>query len=469
MTLRWISLRPSEVRRLLNGSERAASEIFSSPDESLMAGLDRFAVGFDPDEGGGRYIFPTAIVVPDETADDLLAWIAIYEPDLFPLSQFCRLMYRSDWNRLADSATIRRSDDLTTWASLVLGETVEDIDQQIAPDSFALNRVFGSYSFAMARTLTLYGHAPLKIAEERLRATIVDSRLFTVRRSVLDMKDIWTTTSDKIPKISEAGLESAVRELLNRVVRRVSGQLWRSDEGRLALPRELFSEQVEARVVAFRQYVSELLAHGTADSSAPRLAAAAILVGRGTTHLFLVRRELQRFPLAAAWFGLLAGALGENAWDGAWLRGAARVRRQLAEPFDLRVLGRSDLCWPDLALILGSMRDPDAYRRVPKGQNSVLNVELLPGVPLELRIPQPVGAQTGGERELRDRLRLYEETMRAVVRLVDAVAPELIDDRPRPAGSRRSTPKSRNEGGGSALVAEPGAQSTRPSRVRRDV
>jgi hypothetical protein len=157
----------------------------------------------------------------------------------------------------------------------------------------------------------------------------------------------------------------------------------------LARAPELHSDSFEARVIAFNNLV-ELLkglpveARRSSACSAV-VAIAAFLVGRSTSHEFLVRRNLEFFPFGPIWFGLLAGLVGSNYWDVTWARFAKGVERQLRSKFRWEEAAGYDLCWAEYAWYAATFDDRN-FSQIPKLLPKVLSVEVMPGATCQLRL-----------------------------------------------------------------------------------
>jgi hypothetical protein len=138
-------------------------------------------------------------------------------------------------------------------------------------------------------------------------------------------------------------------------------------------------------------------------------AAGAFLVGRGTSHLFLLRRAGKRWPSALAWFGLLAALGGPELWDSEWVRAAKGVERVLRTSGDSGSLMNADLSWTEYEWLSRVFEGPHAFSDVPKLQSRTLSIEVVPGAAVQLRL---VGNSASSNNSDSERYQLNQLTSR---------------------------------------------------------
>jgi hypothetical protein len=116
------------------------------------------------------------------------------------------------------------------------------------------------------------------------------------------------------------------------------------------------------------------------------MAAAAFLVGRGTSHEFLLRRLGKVFPAAEAWFGLIAALTGVAAWDPDWTRATKSVERHIRAGFDWTDSSGFDLSWTEFAWLASTFEGPEAFATIPKLMPRAVAVEILPGSSCQFKL-----------------------------------------------------------------------------------
>lgn len=186
----------------------------------------------------------------------------------------------------------------------------------------------------------------------------------------------------------------------------------------------LLSDSVEDRVKAFQKLLIRLNAeYGERCDPMPNLlvAAGAFLVGRSTTHVFLLQRVKDKWPVAMAWFGMLAAVGGQEIWDGEWSRVTRGVERVLRIGMDDRATA-ADLSWAEYAWLRHVFEGEDAFSDFPKMQSKMLSVEIVPGAVCQLRIAsgssnQPIDAERAYVSEMEQRIRALESVVENFVML----------------------------------------------------
>jgi hypothetical protein len=153
---------------------------------------------------------------------------------------------------------------------------------------------------------------------------------------------------------------------------------------------ELASDSVEERVLAFHRLsalVSPLNARDAKNPFAPvLLAGAALLVGRGTSHEFLLRRVSRQYPSASVWFGLIAAIAGPASWDPNWARAVKGIERQIRTRFDWAEASGFDLGWHEFRWMASVFDSPEIFASLPKLLPRVLSVEVVPGAVCQFRL-----------------------------------------------------------------------------------
>lgn len=365
-------------------------------------GNGQVALGFKDDQRGNRYSPPSIIVVGNNAYHEVFSWLKVYAPETSPLTQFARVITDVDYDlfqlRSLNVSIPTRSD---RWACLVLGEVLAQGESDMDLATIPLSRSSACFTTTIARTAIIYDHdEATRIAVERLRTLETDRRF--VRRSVTvsDLQPAWGIIRANINSPTPA---SEVVELVLDAVQHYASAAGAegSNLPRLSDFPGLTSDSVEERVLAFHGIANEMAGF---SQHAPRnllpnvmLAAAAFLVGRSTTHAFLLRRWTKAFPLAFAWFGVMAALVGTRQWDPSWSRAVKGIEKTLRTTFNWIDPPAADLCWCEFEWLANSFEGVDVFSDMPKTLPKVLSIEVVPGAVCQLRLGSAVGKGTNGD------------------------------------------------------------------------
>lgn len=390
-SIRWRVLKHDDLPEALYGetsAQEATAPTFVSGD--LETG--HIALGFIGKQRQSVYNPPSIAVISDRSAPEIFSWLKTYANETSPLSQFGRVVTTKDWALFSAllagrQVNICRED---YWASVILGEALAQSEGEGDPSSMPLSRALGCFSTAVARTAFIYGNEmSTRECIERLRKLAGDLRF--VRRSVKieDLMPVWIMTnlqlSEPVTAIEAVDLvvNTAWNNHFNDLLGIVSPSLLREHRG-------LFSDSIEERVVAFHQLSSTLM---QLSASSPRgnfcgvlLAAGAFLVGRSTSHEFLLRKFGRQIPTAFVWFGLLAAFAGPRAWDAHWSRATKGIERQVRAKFEWTESVGADLYWAEFTWLANNFEGSAIFATLPKMLPKVLSIEVVPGATCQLRL-----------------------------------------------------------------------------------
>lgn len=350
---------------------------------------------------------PSLIVLGNDAAE-VFSWLNVYAPEVAPLSQFARVVTQDDWRRFQIGAPpqprVLRED---AWSSIVLGELIAQADGDAEIRDIPMSRGVACFSSTIARATCLYrSEFSLLHCTDRLRFIETDKRFSRRQLSVSNLLPIWDLALSLLRKPRP---EEAVELVLNHI--------GSNDDRILRNPlidvplgmRALSSDSIEERVRAFQRLTEEALHTQGADGLHSEqlgavLACAAFLVGRSTSHEFLVRRVRRSFPTAPVWFGFLAAIAGPASWHQEWARAAKSLERQLRARFDWHDSIGFDLGWSEFYWLAGVTAKVEGFALIPKLLPRVLSVEVIPGAVFQFRL-------AGGSSETDSRL-AYEATHR---------------------------------------------------------
>ena len=383
MKLNWHS---ADREQVIDALRRVgASPMFGS---SYPSGGDlgqvRYAVSHEDDVINRR----VKVVLLGDERKEFFSWTSTYAEDVFPVSMCARVMLMSDWLALEfdhrnDWGDFKNS---SVWASIVLGELLGQAQGDVDATSVPIGRALACFSYAVARTELLYPGNPNASTEvtKRLTSTGKDGRFGRRAIGPETLSPVWNICR-QLSHLPSEDLTSpgAIIKILEAVDPEAAALLSSTEL--------LSSDFAEHRVEGFDALVDQLFYRRTPTEHrvggiAPALAAAALLAGRGTSHLQLLAPVGREFPQVFAWFGMFAGLLGQGYWDLAWTRGAKSVDRLLRQPFRVDEPVRADLCWIEFEWLSEMFGSSGVFTELPKSAPRSLLIEILPGVELQLSL-----------------------------------------------------------------------------------
>ena len=329
-----------------------------------------------------------AVALVGDAKKELFSWILTYAEETFPLTQFCRVCALDDWTEL-DLQT-RNESALGVvnpiWSSLVLGEMLGQVDEDPDVAGVPLARAPACFSFAFARSALLYPKH--KIAEarciERLTSAERDPRFGLRHISVETFKKVWSVALllQEVPNGSANLIETVIQVVA--AINRQAAQLLKSND-------LLLSDFAEDRVVGFDVIVDTIFDKSVSDDigregCAVALAAASLMAGRGTSHIKLLAPTVRLLPETLVWYGLLAGVLGPQSWDKAWMQQTKGVERALRQFFRPDEPVAADICWPEYEWLFKTYDSLEILSTIPRNSPRSLIIEILPGVICQFRL-----------------------------------------------------------------------------------
>jgi len=401
---------------------------------SLDSKGGRLALGYPEESAAGSYAPPSLVVLHDETVADTMSWLRVYASEASPVSQFARVALASDWRTFGEGTGSLRIDDgrPDRWACVAVGEALAQADGDADLQKMPLSRLSSCFSMPVGRASILFGQGQsTRICVDRLRAIASDRRLGRRTVSVDELVPVWAIAGSQVSEHVPAGdaavlvMEAATQHFRNAApnARLISPSQLKDYPG-------LSSDSVEERVVAFNRLSLEVLQHSPSQVDGvigPVLAAAAFLVGRSTSHAFLLKRIARVSPVASVWFGAMAALAGPRAWDATWLRAVKGAERLLRAEFSWVNAPSADICWAEFAWLAGTFDDLDQLASLPKMLPRTLGIEVVPGTVLQVRLgagtvepdTRPTNEATTRERALQDALGQFVSLAQRVRGLVD--------------------------------------------------
>ena len=384
MNLDWYSVERQALPAVLLGLERPAGLRQSDP---FSVGSPDVVLGMTTNHGGGSGSLP-ALALLGTARKEVFSWVSTYAEGVFPLSQFCRVLAAEDWADVAFENPLSPAIGAVhpMWSSLVLGEMLGQVGAVPDLASIPLSRASACFSFAMARTALLYPQreGPRVKCAERLslaereprfgRRNITTDMLRPVWSAAVALEQVPIDNLDFVPILLQAlgGLNPEVLRLVRENV-------------------ALLSDSAEERVTGFDSvadswFDSRVTGSHERNSRAMALAAAALLAGRGTSHIQLLAPAAKDFPEVLVWYGLLAGLVGPRHWDRAWTQQAKGIERALRQFFRPDEPVQADICWVEYDWLARTYDSVEALTRLPRSLPSGLAIEIVPGVVCQFRL-----------------------------------------------------------------------------------
>lgn len=420
-TIRWTAVDREDLIDVLLGEHEAPNVgRLTLPEQELRAG--KLAVGYPDTSRRQGYAPPSLMVIADELATETFSWLRTYAGEVSPLSQYARVVLASEWRQFeARRESLDFGDHRSDrWASVAVGEALCQVDGETNLQSLPLSRIAGCFSTPVARAALVWGQGDAtRHCVDRLRMLEADRRFGRRSVGVEQLLPVWSIAGSHISE--HVSPMDAATLVLDTAGRYLGGNDAKSGGGassaRLRDFPGLSSDSVEERVGAFNRLTLEILqqaqpSRGSAHSNlaSVALAAAAFLVGRSTSHVFLLQRALRFAPTAPAWFGAMAALAGPRTWDAPWLKAVKGVERLLRHEFNWLDVHTGDICWSEFAWLAGTFDGPDVFLALPKMLPRTLNIEVVPGATCQLRIAggapesdsRQVQESTARERALQD-------------------------------------------------------------------
>jgi hypothetical protein len=385
--LRWLSLKRQGLPGIV--AEGVPSELLARSSDRMDLESSDVVIGY---VSGSKH--PSIAILRDASARETLAWLATYSPASFPLSQRMRVLTEKEFSAPIHATITSSSPDVYQWSSIVLGELLGQVEQQIGSiDSVPLALTHSCFSFAQARADLNFGTDShiARLCKQRLQS-VQSEKVFSKRTiGVNDLDPIWhwmRRDTPEYPVVSEivATLTALTQDRPPDEVTRNRlqgvGFVWEA----------LARGSLEDRVRAFQAFSKELVGaargkdEGTSHAVAMLLAAAAISVGNGTSHISLLQEFASSHPATYPWFGFFAGAAGPSLWDPAWNRAVNTLARFFRNTFELADPPVCDLSWVEFEFVRAVPNPVEFLKHLPKLSTRILSIEVVPGAICQFRL-----------------------------------------------------------------------------------
>lgn len=333
------------------------------------------------------------IVISDDYINDFLSWVRVYSEVIFPISQFTRVLTLSEYSLLSndDLGMFDAIGKLSRWACVSVGETLAQSESSIELKNMALSRVLSTYTLPIARSnINHLGLDLFKLCHDRLHKISHDNRFSRRMLQLEHLSPVWDIVLND--SSHENSASDAVYLMLDYASKYTSG--YRKPDEKLSevLAKNVLlrSDSIEERVMGFNKLSTEIInlkSESELNFYSPVIAAAVFLVGRGTSHLFLLNKIGGLIPMAFVWFGLIASFTGPKLWDVTWLRAVKGAEKLLKNKFELDSISQADICWLEFSWLLEVFKSAEELNELPKMLPKTLSVEIIPGSTLHLRLP----------------------------------------------------------------------------------
>lgn len=395
-------------------------------------------VAFSRDDIVSRdYRPPSLFMLKQEDVAETLSWLRVYAKSAFPLSQFARVITDADWEMMHLAHGEGRTVRTDKWASIVLGEILAQGEPDIELESIPLSRAAACYSSTVARANHIHdSYITTRTCVDRLRVISEDRRLAKRQLPIDSLVPIWAIVSANVEdttdfrELADLTLHAAGRVEQNKRDDSVARNLF-------LLHAKLFSDSAEERVVAFQRLSNDIIAHTSQNerpttSMAALLAVGAFLVGRGTSHAFLLRKFPSVASAAFTWFGLTAALYGVRGWDPAWSKLTKGIERQLRTSFEINDSPTADLCWAEYDWLAQTFSGTHGFSDLARLFPRTLSVEIVPGATCQFRFTTDTRPQiderrpevSGRDSEMRQILEQLTILSNKARNLLDPLAPK---------------------------------------------
>lgn len=361
------------------------------------------------------------LVIDDAYFKDILSWLRVYAEELFPLSQYARVMLYSDYKKIISRGEYLFSEEINSeeLACLAVGEALAISDSNIELKNMALSRLSSCYTLPMARVIFNHGSDELLTVCQKRLSTIARDNRFLKRSVSVEQLDraLYFLRSLKAIRTNKSDVYELVFELTNIII---NNNISSNKDSLVVyeikkLLTLMKSDSIERRVIAFNNisnHLSNIASEDVANDVSPLIAAAAFLVGRSTSHLFLLNRIGKSFPIVFLWFGIIAALVGSKAWDFAWLRVVKGAERLIMPSLIISDISPADVSWLEFSWLLDVSDDSELLNDLPKMLPRTLSVEVIPGATLHIRLG---GGSSEQEYSKRNNISLRERALEDAV------------------------------------------------------
>ncbi|HBN9654283.1 hypothetical protein [Pseudomonas aeruginosa] len=346
-------------------------------------------LGYHIDDLKRRYYAPSVLILPEQKPAEILAWLKIYAPETSPLSQFGRVLSLGDYRLIQKHPTKahKYTKQPSRWSSIILGEILAQGDMESSIEALPLSRAQATFSSAMANAVMHYNDEDLiENCIVRLEQLEKDGKFVARALAIRDLKLVWQISNEALG--ADYGISSIFKLFASSNAQ--GNDLFSNNSSLSSLNDypDLLSDSVESRVLAYRKFSDAVLNLGTEYRTkyvAANIAAAAFLVGRSTSHAFLLKSISREFPAVYTWFGLIAGLAGPKYWEVDWARATRGIEKNLRAKLSFSEPSHFDISWDEYKWLTKTFTN-NPLLELPKQLPKVLSIEIFPGSICQLRL-----------------------------------------------------------------------------------
>lgn len=387
-SLRWCAAKRENLEAFTIKKGKLGEYIKNSTEKLGEVSADKISVGLAINDGD--QISTAIFVVPNSNYFDTFSWLNTFLPEAFPLSQFARVLSERDAQVLSYTSPSLANNLSEQWASIVLGELLGQGSVENDVLSVRYSRASACFSAAVSRVWMLYdSRATTETAVQRLMTLENDSRFAKRNVTLRDLKLIWEVMGELGNSLLDESPDAVVR-LVCRAASDIKTSS-RKNTANFSLDdfTGLRSASVEERVVAFQDLTAEINKRSAMQDSsnfAAIIAGAVFLVGKGTSHAFLLKRTPTLASAASAWFGLIAALVGPTSWDSQWQRACRGVQKVISQSFRWEEPVLADISWIEYDWMSAVFNGSKMFESVSRTVAKVLSIEIIPGATCQLRL-----------------------------------------------------------------------------------
>jgi hypothetical protein len=375
---------------------------------------------------------PLAVIAHEQDHRRLFGRLAQLRGDLSPLSAWCHVLVPRQLETLRG---IERVADLggleAAWVGLIIAEAQLLSAKPVA--KLRMAACMATQSFAVARSVSLWGHTSVNDVTDRFEATrrIIGSQESSRMHALLPvLQPVWTSLTSASGTPAGQGIKRPIAEAIRNLAA-ARNQPGSVEAMRLAVslldivpearPLVEFEHlSPEARLAFFDSLLAALREAGTSREPLRRTSISvlagytATVAAGGAPSLSLAEACASEFPEILAWAYTLGGVGEAVTWTSSFDGLGRLVARELCRPLRLDEAPTCDFSLDEAAVLADpQLADPLVYLKIKQART--VSVALAPGVNLTVSLSEAVAGE-----------RLHSSEQPSALRSRSAVAPSAI-------------------------------------------
>lgn len=420
---------------------------------------------------------PKFLVIPGTDRREFFAWVNTYCPFARPLSQWCRVVSEEELVRVQSLEIIPRYGNFTSaWAGAVVGEAILNVGIGSTSSQLPVSALQSCASFVAARAFGFWGLGNIftasmeqyEIARSIFGNTNRNSDRLEYRKlwkvlDVLSNEKMMQTSGSSLPvqlivqscqDVQKAGFVS--KPIISKIVKELC---WSE---RII---EFENSGSEQRIVMFDNAVEHLIKSAPDASKDSRTLQefsvaylAARIGGSVSSHITLLEKLVEDYPMAALWYGVVSALYRSEIW-GVEFGGLGRLAlKELSFPLRFDDPPRCDIAFDELIALVDPSNTSQSLG-FRGAMHRSLNVEISLGVNAMIRLSSLSGHDSVSaskeviQSEMAELLRHLGDAVESAHRLDNVhgfsssirSSQNQSQNRKKRSQSRKSQPRSRNK------------------------